>query len=163
MGSHKLPFYDYALFLWCCLRKPRSMGAILPSSRSLAKLIVKGMQNADQAVRVIELGAGTGGLTSELLKAGVQPQFLCVIELDHNMCKLLRRKYPGLNVIEGSACDINTLVPEEFRGHTDIVVSGMPIRNFDSKTKDAILEASIRVLKPDGALLHLRPQITLAR
>ena len=49
-----------------CLRDPRRMGAVAPASRALARAIVSEVWRSQPGV-VVEVGAGTGAITQELV------------------------------------------------------------------------------------------------
>ena len=75
------------------LRSPKSMGSVLPSSKSLARAIA-----AEVAWRpgqaVVELGGGTGAISKGLLEAGIPAQDLVIVELDPPLYGFLRDRFP---------------------------------------------------------------------
>ncbi|MFM9936168.1 MAG: class I SAM-dependent methyltransferase [Novosphingobium sp.] len=79
------------------------------------------------AGRVLELGAGTGSFTRVLLRSGVSPEHLTVVEFDPVFAARLRRRFPEVEVLEVDAFSqqaIDTL------GSFDAVLSGLPLLNF---------------------------------
>ncbi len=75
-------------FLAAWVRAPLRMGAIIPSSKSLARAMAKQV-DPDQPGMVIELGAGTGAITQALLDSGLAPSRMLVIERDPQLQLLL--------------------------------------------------------------------------
>ena len=73
------------------LKKPFSVGAVAPSSRRLAALMVS---DIGPGSRVIELGAGTGVFTQAILDAGVAPSDLIVVEQNEGFVELLKERFP---------------------------------------------------------------------
>ena len=51
------------LFLKKYLQDPQSIGSVIPSSKFLGKAIYKSIKELDQT-NIIEIGAGTGAITS---------------------------------------------------------------------------------------------------
>src|SRR6185295_9312698 len=82
------------------LRDPRSMGAVAPSGRALARLIATGVTSNST---VLELGAGTGSLTEALLAKGVQPANLYLVERDPELAAVLRKRFAGCHVFAADA------------------------------------------------------------
>lgn len=141
------------LFLRKLLKNPKSVGAIVPSSKKLATFMAQCI-HADEVI--VELGAGTGGLTRALLDAGVKATNLVLFELDHDMCNLLRRKFPTLLVIEGNATELPTLL-EAHAPHiqnVDVIVSGIPMVNLNFSEQNLIIEACFRILHQTGRFLQ---------
>src|SRR4051812_539594 len=92
--------------LWLVLRKfasnARTVATVAPSSGALARATVRGI-DWPKTKCVVELGAGTGPITAELLKAAPFGVRLIVNEYLPDFCAALRRKFPGLDVAEGDA------------------------------------------------------------
>jgi len=60
---------DDALFFGSWLQKPRQIAAVTPSGKRLAQTMAE-LVDLDRPGPVLELGAGTGGITRRLLQAG---------------------------------------------------------------------------------------------
>ncbi len=144
---------ETALFLLRALRNPRRLGAVAPSSRFLGELLAK-HANVDGFSPIIELGGGTGALTRALIKAGVDPSRIYVIELDADLAKFLRLALPQVNVIHGNATDLESILPIEVIGKAKRVVSGLPMINIPEPIRRKILESSFSILEEGGAFLQ---------
>ena len=96
----KLP--DEARFLKTWLDKPLVTGAVAPSGKALAKRMA-GFIEPLRAGPVIELGPGTGAVTEAIVRRGVAPERLILVEFDRDFCKLLEKRFPGAKVIRGDA------------------------------------------------------------
>ena len=70
---------------------------------------------------------GTGVISRALLRAGLPPERLVVVELVPAMAAHLRRTLPGAQVIEGDARQLAMLLPERLRGRIGSVVCGIPL------------------------------------
>lgn len=141
------------LFFLRVLKNPRQLGAVAPSSRFLGKLLA---ENAliEGTSPIVELGGGTGSITRALIAEGVEPSRIYVIELDEALANYLRLKFPGVNVIQGNATDLETILPAEVLGKVKRVVSGLPMTTIPSEVRKKIIEASFKILEKDGALLQ---------
>ena len=93
------------LFLKRWLRRPLSMGAVVPSGRLLAEALAQTTLSAIQGREghVIELGAGTGEVTKALLAAGIPGERLALVERDTELAAFLRRRFREPSIIEGDA------------------------------------------------------------
>src|SRR5271170_2896218 len=75
-------------FIFAAMRSPFKIGSFLPSSRGLARAMASGV-DVSRPGAVVELGAGTGVVTHALLKIGVAPENLVVIERDERLHRLM--------------------------------------------------------------------------
>ncbi len=76
---------------------------------------------------MLELGAGTGVVSRALLAGGVPPERLIVVEIVPEMADHLRGVLPGVQVLEGDARDLPTLLPHHWHGRIGSVVCGIPL------------------------------------
>ena len=136
-------------FFAAVLRKPGQIGAVAPSSPSLAGVIASVVPTAGAPV-VVELGPGTGAVTTAIdarLNPGARH---LAVELDPRMAGFLRQAHPGLEVVEGDAAKLQSLLEERGVEHADAVVSGLPWALFDDVTQASILSQVAAVIGPDG-------------
>lgn len=86
-------------------KKPGEIGAIAPSSKHLAKAMCSGV-NLHKAAVVVEYGPGTGSFTGAIQRhVGPATRFFA-IEINPELVKTLRRRFPGVSVHEGSVADV---------------------------------------------------------
>lgn len=133
-------------FFRTLLRDPFAVGALAPSSRHLADLMVTGM---GPGARVIELGAGTGVVTQAILDTGVAAQDLIVIEQSEEFAELLAERFPGVTVVRGNAISLRRHLAG-LSGPADFVISGLPLLLFPSRSKARVLSQVFKSLKPGG-------------
>lgn len=141
------------LFLLRALRNPRQLGAVAPSSRHLGALMVK-HAGFDHKSPIVELGGGSGSLTRSLIKAGIDPARIYVIELDKELASYLKIAMPHVNVIHGNATDLARILPAEIVGNVNRVVSGLPMINIPHPIRQQILESCFEIMAPGGAYLQ---------
>ena len=120
-------FQDELRFLRGALARPRSVGAIAPSSPALARAIAAQIDPILPG-KVLELGPGTGVVTQAIVAMGVQPERLVMIEYDPHFANLLADRFIRARVIQGDAYDLERTLgtmAEPFAA----VVSGLPLLN----------------------------------
>lgn len=137
------------LFLRALAQNPRTVGAIAPSSPSLADLITSEINAASGPV--LELGPGTGVFTETLLTRGIRETDLTLIEYGSDFMRLLQMKYPRARVLWMDAAWIvsHDLFKERPLG---AVVSGIPLLNLSAKKVVAILTGVFSNLRDGGAM-----------
>ena len=134
------------VFFRSWLRDPFHVGSVAPSSRWLAKLMATGVH---AGACVVELGAGTGTLTTALLETGVREEDLFLVEQHQDFAAVLRARFPRANVIEADAASLTQRLGA-LRGRVDYAISGLPILWFNRDKKAAILSEAFELLKPGG-------------
>src|SRR5690242_9870946 len=93
---------QHLLLLGRFLRHPQTVGAIAPSSPVLARAMIKDV-NFRGAVRIVELGPGTGSFTRAILeRIGPLARFVA-IELDPKFADEVRRQWPTIECVNASA------------------------------------------------------------
>jgi phospholipid N-methyltransferase len=136
-------------FFGAFLKRPAEVGAIAPSSRSLARRMVAGMDLAG-ARYVVEYGPGTGAFTREILeRIGPDTAFFAV-EKNPDFVAVLHRRFPGLDVVEASAEALPELLAERGFDRADYIVSGLPYTVLPWALVERIIAVSYECLRPGG-------------
>ena len=127
---------------------PLRVGAVVPSGRSLARLITSEISPANAPV--IELGAGTGAFTHALLARGVDERQLALVEGDDAFADLLEARFPRARTlrIDAAALGKVELFGDRAAG---AVVSGLPLLSMPLRKVIAILDGAFMHLRADGA------------
>ena len=141
------------LFFRQWLRSPKSMGAVIPSSRALARAVSQEIVWRPGQV-IVELGAGTGAISQGLLDSGLPPEALTMIELDRPLFEYLRDRFPAVRVINGDATRLVDILRQQGIGEVGTVISGIPMVTMPLAFQRAIIEQSFAALGPDGCLLQ---------
>src|SRR5205823_1114330 len=126
------------------LRNPLAIGAVAPSSPRLSNLIASRVNSTSSSV--LELGAGTGSITGALLKQGIEPERLFLIERDPSLVAYLRDRFPGVRVRCGDAVYASHILSSESVGQVKTVVSSLPIRNLAPHDQIATVRAILKAL-----------------
>ena len=141
-----------ALFTREIWANPRAMGAACPSAPALASGMAARVPLERDGL-VVELGGGTGAVTAALLKHGVPPWKLVVVERSPTLTHHLRQRFPQLRVIQGDAAQLNHLLGHP-RPRLNSVVSSLPLRSLHPATTRAIVQQLETLLEPEGRLVQ---------
>lgn len=145
---------DPLRFLLAFLAHPRQVGAVLPTSRAAVRDMLD-MADVPGAQLVVELGAGTGTATGEILARLKPGARLVALEIDPRLAKLLEERYPDprLQVVCDSAEHLDDFLAGE---RADVVVSMLPFTSLDRGLRRRILDVLPRAVSPSGALLVIQ-------
>jgi phospholipid N-methyltransferase len=136
------------------VKHPRMLGSLIPSSRFLVDRVLRQVDWA-RAGTVVEYGPGVGTITGEILRRLRPEGSLVTIEMNRDFVRYLRRTVGDrrLQVVEGSAADVRSILAERRLAHADYVISGIPYSTMPAEVRERILRTTHDVLHPQGAFL----------
>jgi phospholipid N-methyltransferase len=145
---------DRLRFLRAFAANPRQVGAILPTSR-LAVRDMLDMADVPGASLVVELGAGTGSQTAQILARMRPDARLLALEIDPGLARLLEERFddPRLEVLRDSAENLREHLGEE---RADVLVCALPFTSFEPGLRRRILESMPGTLAADGTALVIQ-------
>lgn len=156
---------DIAHTLRHFVRSPQQIGTIIPSSRFLAKKMISCV-NAQSAKCIVELGAGTGAVTSEVLRqAGPQTRVL-IIDVNADAVRLLQERLSqakNVEIIHADARHLEKILSERGIESVEAIVSSLPFTSLSSEMTDEILSTAARVLKANGHFVAFQYTTVLSR
>src|SRR5438128_2121517 len=117
---------DEVRFLRSWIEKPLHMGAVMPSSRVLARVMAEYVDTRETGP-VIELGPGTGAITNGLIQRGVDSSRLVLVEYNPSFCALLKERYPQATVVQGDAYSLRDTLRHALKAPASAIVSGLPL------------------------------------
>lgn len=141
-------------FLRSFLAGPGRVGAVLPTSRRTVRDTLD-MAPIAGANCVVELGAGTGPYTREILvRLGAYGRLLA-FEVDPALAGALARDLadPRLQVIADSAATLEARLDGQ---RPEVIVSALPFTSLPPALRTEILAMARRVLADDGVMLVLQ-------
>ena len=121
------------------LDKPRAVGSIVPTSSTTAREMAS-LVNPSADMPTLELGPGTGVITKAILERGVAPENLWAIEYSEDFVEHLTKEYPGVNVIQGDAFNLDETLGDMKDTMFDSIVSAVPLLNFPVPQRIAYVE-----------------------
>ena len=140
---------EHVLLFSRFLRSPRTVGAVSPSSRALARAIAGEIDDGG-ARRIIELGPGTGALTTEIIqRLGPDDRFLAV-DLEPAFVRQLVLRWPALEFVCGSAERLHEFARERGMLAADHIISGLPFATLPGEVTRQILASIGQTLRPGG-------------
>ncbi len=144
-------------FLGRLIASPRGVGAIAPSSVRLARAMAAQMDLGRDGP-VLELGAGTGALTREILARGIAPERLTIIERDLSFVKLIVTRFPGVRVVHGDAFALDKVLV----GYPSFsaVISGLPLLNHPADKRASLAETVLSKLEPGAPFIQFSYGLT---
>ena len=137
------------------LRHPLRMSSITPSGRQLASMMATAVP--PDAEGVIELGAGTGVITHALIRHGIKPERLLVVEMNDVLHDMLRDAFPRAHVVCGDARSLQKLTAQGGTFGTrpvDAVVSSLGLLAMPASVQHDILAAAFEMLRPGGIFVQ---------
>jgi phospholipid N-methyltransferase len=134
---------------FCCA--PRTIGAIAPSSKKLARRMLQPINFAKTRV-IVEYGPGTGAFTRQVLNhIDLDKTIFFGLELNEQMNRLASAQVPEIPIFQDSAAEIRKYLNQYGVKHADAIISGLPWAAFPEKLQDEILAETIAGL-PEGGI-----------
>ncbi len=136
------------------LRHPRQVGALVPTSRRTVSQMLD-MSSWGHVRRVVELGAGTGVYTAQLLDRVGPDAHVLAFEIETGLARGLEERFEDtrLRVICDSAENLEEYLDGE---RVDIVVSALPFTTLPEAVRARIYRAIVVALDPAGAMLAIQ-------
>jgi len=143
---------DELRFIRTWFEKPLSVGAVTPSGRVLARTMARYVDPASDGP-IVELGPGTGPVTDALIKNGVDPARLVLVEYDPAFCRLLQERYPAATVVQGDAYSLRQLL-SGLGKPAAAIVSGLPLMTKPLRTRLRLINEALNLLKPGAPFVQ---------
>ena len=144
---------DEVRFLRTWIEKPLHVGAVMPSGRLLARTMAQYV-DADSSGPVVELGPGTGVITSALIERGVEQKRLVLVEYNPGFCALLRDRYPHARVVQGDAYTLRDSLRNVLAAPACAVVSGLPLVTKPMQIRLKLIRDAFQALAPGAPFVQ---------
>ena len=145
---------ERARFLRSFLDGPGRVGAILPTSQRTVRATLD-MAPIAQARCVVELGAGTGPYTREIVRRLRPDARLLAFELDPALARQLAADVtdPRVQIVADSAANLEAHLDGR---RPEVIVSELPFTSLPGAVRREILRVAQRVIADDGVMLVLQ-------
>lgn len=156
---------DYAAFVKELPDSFSEIGAMLPSSKYLAKEMVKPITEYEKRLkrntpyRILEIGPGTGPFTKKIIKHMHVSDELVVCEINSRLMDRLKSSLECLDYYGAKSHRVHfylgsvlDLPKEMIQDGFDLIVSSLPFHNFDPESVKEFLEFYNSILKSDGTI-----------
>jgi ornithine lipid N-methyltransferase len=145
------------LFMSKFFRHGRKIASVWPSSVAMSKATINKI-NWQHAKVIVELGAGTGAITEQIVHRLHSHTRLISIERDSDFVGVLQRRFAehsNVEIVQADVCVMDSLL--EARGITrvDAFVSGLPTPSLPSSVRDAMLATVRRFMAEDGIFSNI--------
>ncbi|MBN8977827.1 MAG: methyltransferase [Xanthobacteraceae bacterium] len=150
---------DEVRFLRSWIEKPLHMGAVMPSGRVLARTMAQYV-DAHATGPVVELGPGTGAITSALIEHGIDQSRLVLVEYNPGFCALLRDRYPQATVVQGDAYVLRDSLSKVLKAPASAVVSGLPLVTKPMLTRLKLIRDAFSALTPGAPFVQFTYSVT---
>jgi phosphatidylethanolamine/phosphatidyl-N-methylethanolamine N-methyltransferase len=144
---------DEVRFLRSWIEKPLHMGAVMPSGRLLARTMAQYVDSRSDGP-VVELGPGTGAITSALIERGVDQSRLVLVEYNPGFCALLRDRYPLAKVVQADAYALRDSLRKVLGAPASAVVSGLPLVTKPMLTRLKLIRDAFAALAPGAPFVQ---------
>ena len=144
---------DEVRFLRSWIEKPLHMGAVMPSSKLLARTMAQYV-DVESTGPVVELGPGTGAITNALIEHGVDQKRLVLVEYNPGFCALLRDRYPHAKVVQGDAYKLRDSLWKVLDVPASAVVSGLPLVTKPMLTRLKLIRDAFTALAPGAPFVQ---------
>lgn len=134
-------------------------GSILPSSRFLGKSMSRFLaKRGDGPLRVLEIGPGTGPVTSEIVRHLKPGDCFDLVELNEEFVDVLKKRFEteaAWSAVK-DVSHIHQLPLQEFQFDEkyDIVISGLPFANFPGELVQQFVDQYAQLVKPGGTISY---------
>lgn len=142
-------------FLFEYLKYPKTVGAVAPSSKKLAKKMTEPIDFSNCNC-IIEYGAGTGVFTRELIEKKNKRTKLMVIEKNKYFYDRLQKEFgkqEEVYIIHGDAQRVEEYLRKHKISSAEYIVSGLPFASLPQNISKEILAAANRILGENGKFI----------
>lgn len=166
-------FRDQLLFFRQFRERFETTGAVLPSSRFLARAMTRPLARCNGPRRILEVGPGTGAVTNQIVRQVRADDRFDLVEINPEFASLLENRFandphyqPAAAVSKVHVCPL-----QEFKadGEYDAIISGLPFNNFPAELVESLVDRCLSLLKPGGTFsmfeyMFVRPiRLTVTR
>ncbi len=149
-------FSEYRAF-WQQFRQTfHTTGAVLPSGRCLSRALASQVRRDERPRRILEVGPGTGAVTTEIIRNLGSNDRLDLVELNERFAEFLRWRLTEEAEWQNVAARVRVLhLPVEelpLNEKYECIVSGLPLNNFSCDFVRQVLD-HFHGLAADGCTL----------
>lgn len=136
------------------LRSPASVGSVCPSGRFLSRALVSAALENDFRGLIIDLGAGSGVVSRELLIRGVSPDRILAVDISRRFLKIFRSQCPGIELRVGDARNLSKIISSKTPAlPVQAVISSLPLKSMPARAVNEIMLEISRILRENGGVL----------
>src|SRR6266705_1433018 len=147
-------FQQTTLFARNFLKYPNLVGWMLPSSPFVVAQVLRQI-DWPRAKLIVEYGPGIGTFTREILRQMRPDATLVALEVNTDFVEHLRASLhdPRMEIVHGSATDVDLELMRLGHRSADYVISGLPFKTLPEDVCEMVARKTRAVLQPEGAFL----------
>lgn len=134
------------------LTSPMQIGAVLPSSPTLAREITAPI-DFENAKVLVEFGPGMGAFTEVLLQRKKKETRLIALEINDVMADEIAAAHPEVDLVRDGAQNLVEHLEKRGITEVDAIVCGLPFAQFPPALQEQILAGVVKSLRPGGLFL----------
>src|ERR1700733_4998633 len=144
---------DWGVFLTESIRSFTATASVLPSSKHLASAMLR-LIDFERSREIVELGAGTGAMTIELLHRMRPDARLYALDINARFIQFLRETIsdPRLVPLVGSAEDLGEILSQQGVRKADAIISSLGLTTMQDQLRERILREMRGCLVPGGVV-----------
>ena len=145
------------LFLGKFFKHGITIASIWPSSKAMSRATINKIDWADAKV-IVELGAGTGPITDQIVRKLKPHTTLIVIERDADFAKILRKRFnshKNVEVVQADVRDLDSVLKTRKITKVDAFVSGLPTPSLPKNVRNRMLATVRRYLVEGGVFSNI--------
>ena len=141
-----------------CFEEFKNTGSAFNSSKWAARALTTPMLERSEPVNIIEVGAGTGPVTAEIIKRMQPRDHLTIVEINPKFMSVLKEHITQLPEFAQHADRITFFegpiqeVPQNMS--YDLIVCALPFLNFDRPLTEEIFLKLNSLASPDAIMTH---------
>lgn len=154
LHSFLFKVHEHCIFFREFCIRAKEIGTIWPTSARAAQTLCNVINYQDKTpLRILEVGAGTGSVTLQILKKMKIRDSLVICEINKNFMSKLSARLKAESIYQVRQtqvtlcnCSIQQL---DDLGKFDVIICGLPLLNFDYPTLENILRKITSLSHPD--------------
>ena len=139
-------------FLKGIAKNTSTVGALTPCSRFVAQECVNDLSVHEGEKIILEVGAGSGAVTREIVKHINKDDKLDLVEISEEYARSLQRQFGDRENVSIHCCDVLTLDAEK---KYDYIISTLPFTSLPVEFVKEVLEKYSKMIKPSGSIVYV--------
>ncbi len=154
LASRSAKVSDFSLFFSKFVAKGRQISSAVPSSPSMVGTVLQSVDFSRPAT-IVELGAGTGPITEQIVEHLRPHHRFVAVENDRDFCGILRRRFPEVTLLESDATRLADPLAKLGIHKVDYVLSGLPTPSLPPRAMLRLMHWLRDSLTPNGLFVQI--------
>jgi ornithine lipid N-methyltransferase len=150
-------FRSGLLFLSKFFKQGRRIGSVWPSSRAMSRATLTEV-DWQRAQVIVELGAGTGPITAEIVQRLCPHTRLLAIERDADFAQILQKRFsghPNVEIVHGDVRETDGILKARNITNVDYFISGLATPTLPKGVQRRMFAAVRKYLSPQGCFSNI--------